>query len=456
MSAEAGLGGPWKAPPVAVLADQSLVWGLICRDALSELQVPARFLDATAIGAGALERFRVLVVPGGWAGPKLRALGDAGRAALVRFIAAGGSYLGFCGGAGLALNGPGCLDLVPVRRLPVKRRLPNVSGAVWIAPAGKSESAPHPAWDDLPRTIPSHIWWPSQFEPPRAAGVSVLACYRAVGRDFCAADLPLRDLADFPGPIPWAEWEARYGIHLDPQRLVGEPAIIEATHGQGRLVLSYPHLETPGDRWGRCLFRNLLQYLDRRAAAELPRSAAGHIPPGACQPPSALPEPPCPGSLYHLERARRAVDDLIDFGRRHLLWDWRTPWLLNWRRGLRGLEYGSMAVTLGHLCEVWPHLLDSGRAAGSWLQPARRLETEVKGFCRRAQWLLLEEQISTQAAVLSKIGSVNPTVDQLRAELFGPHMHPDGRCRGVLDLIDRFLIAAWQLQDQTPGANRAR
>ncbi|OIP97031.1 MAG: hypothetical protein AUK55_04980 [Syntrophobacteraceae bacterium CG2_30_61_12] len=448
MSPEAGLRASWNAPPVAVLADQSLVWGLICRDALTELEVPARFLDATAIGGGALERFRVLVVPGGWAGHKLRALGDGGRAALLRFIAGGGSYLGFCGGAGLALNGPGSLDLVPVRRLPVERRLPNVSGAVWIAPAGEPESAPHPAWQDLPRVLPSHIWWPSQFEPPRAAGVSVVARYRAVGRDFCAADLPLRDLADFPGPIPWAEWEARYGIHLDPQRLMGEPAIIEATHGHGRLVLSYPHLETPGDAWGRRLFRNLLQYLDRQAAA--------HVPLGAGKPQSVLPEPPCPGSLYHLERARATVDDLIDFGRRHLLWDWRTPWLLNWRRGLRGLEYGSMAVTLGYLRDVWPHLVDSGRAAGGWLQPARQLEAEVKEFCRRAQWLLLEEKVSTQAAVLSKIGSVNPTVDQLRADLFGSHMHHGGRCRGVLDRIDRFLIAAWQLRDQAPGANRTR
>ena len=94
----------WTGPPVAVFWDQSLVWGLICVETLRNFDIPFHLLSAADIAGEHLEGYRILLVPGGWASHKMRALGETGKRRISDFIARGGSYLGFCGGAGLALT----------------------------------------------------------------------------------------------------------------------------------------------------------------------------------------------------------------------------------------------------------------------------------------------------------------------------------------------------------------
>src|SRR5208283_1248977 len=90
------------------------------------------------------------------------------------------------------------------------------------------------------------------------SAVSCLASYSAPGAGFQVADLRVSDVDESAG---WEELEKAYGINLDPARIKGHPAIIEIEKGKGRLVLSYAHLETPGDSWGNRLFLNILNYL---------------------------------------------------------------------------------------------------------------------------------------------------------------------------------------------------
>ncbi len=47
----------WDGPPVAVLWTQSLVWGLLCIDTLSVLEVPFRLLSASEICEDCLDAF---------------------------------------------------------------------------------------------------------------------------------------------------------------------------------------------------------------------------------------------------------------------------------------------------------------------------------------------------------------------------------------------------------------
>ena len=148
----------WAGPPVAVLWDQSLVWGLLCIDTLSILGVPFRLLSASEICADCLDAFRILLVPGGWAAHKVRALGETGRLKVAKFIDEGGSYIGFCGGAGLALSSPPALYLTPIRRMPLSERLPSASGEIYV-----SGALSHPAWQNIPPEILVSVWWPSQF-----------------------------------------------------------------------------------------------------------------------------------------------------------------------------------------------------------------------------------------------------------------------------------------------------
>ncbi|MDR3556612.1 MAG: hypothetical protein P4L55_17815 [Syntrophobacteraceae bacterium] len=437
-----GLGGacPWDGPPVALLWTHSLVWGLLCIDALSSLGIPFRLLSASEVCQDRLDDFRILLVPGGWAAHKAHALGEKGRAKIAGFIDQGGSYIGFCGGAGLVLSSPPALYLVPIRRMVLSERLPSASGRVYV-----SGTPTHSAFKDIPEKIPVSIWWPSQFLVPPDSEVSRLASYtRMQADDFQVADIRV---CDADGAVGWGELERAYGINLDPARLEGQPAIIEARRGKGRLVLSYAHLETPGDTWGNRLFFNLLKYLDRSNSDGVARGDTGG---GTLRPfpgrgqgglllTDMLAGVPGHGAnggtpLSGTGKARQAVSDLIAFGEANLLWNWRKPWLLNWRRGIRGLEYGSLFVCLGCMAALEKR---SGR-----VESTEELEQMTLEFCGLARRLLFEEKIASGLGAVSKIGKVNDKVDSLRGALFGGNMNHGGLCAALFDLIDRMLLDA--------------
>jgi hypothetical protein len=420
--------GTWAGPPVAVFWDQSLVWGLICLETLEQLNVPFHVLSGKEIASGGLDRYRVLVVPGGWASHKVRALGEAGSTRLKLFLRSGGSYLGFCGGAGLALSSPPSIGLVPQKRMPLSERLPNASGQIRI------QGVPdHPIWDGLPQALPVSIWWPSQFAAETTLDCLCLATYEAPGEDFWVADLRLTDLQH--SAVVWEEWEKIYGINLAPKRLLGHPAMIEVGAGKGRLILSYPHLDTPGDAAANLLYLRCLQYLDE-AASEHRVAKSLEV-----SEPAEPSTPPGPETLAYIRRAANEVDALIAFGERHLLWTWRLPWLLNWRRGIRGLEYGTLAVVMAHLLDRIGKLCSDGTGqVDQWVETARKTEKEIVLFCRLARNLLIEEKLATQSTNLTKLGKVNATVDQLRGQLFGNKMNHGGLCRELFDELDGFLL----------------
>ena len=175
-------------------------------------------LTADDIRAGLLKGYDLLFVPGGWASDKMAALGEDGAKAVRTFIEGGGGYLGFCGGAGLALTHDSGLGLLPVRRLPTGKRLPSFSGTIRLHLHGGD----HPVWSGVEDGQTFHAWWPGQFSPPGDDSVQVLAEYGDPGLDAFVTDLPVRDGTD------WQAWEENYGINLDPGRIRGEPALIES------------------------------------------------------------------------------------------------------------------------------------------------------------------------------------------------------------------------------------
>jgi hypothetical protein len=78
--------------------------------------------------------------------------------------------------------------------------------------------------------------------------------------------------------------------------------------------------------------------------------------------------------------------------------------------------------------------------ADPWVEDAKHLNREVENFCSMAARLLIEEKVATQNGQLSKLGSVNATVDGLRRELFGERMSHSGLCRTLFDGLDRMLL----------------
>ncbi len=417
----------WERPPVAVLWDQSLVWGLICIDTLKRLAIPYHLLSGSDAAAGALDSYRVLVVPGGWAAHKIRALGDTGSRRLKAFVMRGGGYVGFCGGAGMALSRPPSLGIVPLERMALSERLPNASGQVIV------RGIPgHPAWAGLPEAVPVSIWWPSQFAWHPLPRSLPLATYLRPGDDFTIADLAFSDLKNLD--VPWEEWESIYGINLNPVRIIGQPAMMEFKRGRGKLILSYPHLETPGDDLGNRLFFNILAYLSDSYGAGPPKDFPHPKPP----PPAT--DGPSAQAVAILRSTLEAVEDLICFGERHLLWSWRNPWLLQWRRGLRGLEYGMLAVVMRRVVQEAEARPVRQQRTDPWVERAGRLARDLKFFCHAAARLLLEEKVAAQSGQLKKLGTINRTVDNLRRELFGEKMSHSGVCGGIFNDLDRMLL----------------
>jgi len=407
----------------ALLWDESFTWGLMAHQALTEAGLPFDVLRPEQIRQGALSSYRMLYVPGGWASQKLIALGDRGQEQIRRFVEEGGSYLGICGGAGMATEDG--IGLLPIRRKPSTERVPSVSGPVRLSLAG------HRIWQGI--DVPLFFaWWPSQF---RAAdkGSRVLACYEEVLADAFSSDISVAD----GRVIGWPTLEARYGILLDPARLEGEPAVLEGQFGRGKVFLSLIHFDTPGDPNGAAVLRNLWNYLADGWSFESPvRKARLRRRP--------LPEL-SPEFRDIIDGIKTAVSDLISIGSRNFLWYWRNPLLLQWRRGIRGLEYGTLAA----MTEEIGKCLGDGNGgeahtASLDLLRLREYASEIRDqlipFVEKAKRLVLRERFYMNAAPLSPLECADPEINRLRLELFGSAMSHGGDFKRLIDIVDRLLF----------------
>jgi putative intracellular protease/amidase len=291
--------------PARLLWDTGGLWSLMTLEAAWQRGLALEPISAAQVAAGGLAGARLLVVPGGWAARKKKALGAVGAAAIGRFISQGGTYLGFCGGAGLALSVDDGLGLVPLSRASGAQRLPGLSGPVKITPSPQARQ--HPLWQQGQTLTAWPVWWPGQFEEPHDDSISVLARYH--------------------GPTP----ELRLsGPTQDPEALWEQPAVIEARIGSGRLLLSYPHLDTPGEEPAG-------QALERLWRAWLGPEASNR----------ALPPAAVPSQLVRGLAVRCAA--LWERGRDLGLWQPRHPMMPLWQRGARGLEFWELARLSGAL-----------------------------------------------------------------------------------------------------------
>ena len=76
-------------------------------------QFDVTLLDGQDLRNGKLDGLDLLVIPGGSSELQCQAMGEEGRAAVRRFVADGGKYVGICAGYHCALNSPGRIGLLP-------------------------------------------------------------------------------------------------------------------------------------------------------------------------------------------------------------------------------------------------------------------------------------------------------------------------------------------------------
>ncbi len=428
----------FKPGRVALLWDKSFLWGYLAVKSLRDLGFSFDLVTAKAVRHGALDGFQLLIVPGGWASLKSANLGAVGRYKLRRYVASGGGYLGLCGGAGLALQVDEGLSLLPVKRKPMAERLPNFSGSIRVR-----RTSTHSLWWGLQGEVPFQVWWPSQFELVDPNKIKVLGRYGLPEDDFCVSDINVCEAE--AAELDWESLERDYQINLDPSRLLGEPAVLEGQFGKGRVILSYPHLETPGDAAGNMALFNIWYDLLDTALSKS----------------SSDPERRGPAKVVqideeNLERTRRITresEELVALGESYNLWSWRNPWLLKWNRGVPGAEFGTVSVLLQGLAT---ELERTGGMASIFNSPAlqdideqfEKLEELWSLFRDKGRALVEEEGSGLRSSNREEKGAkLSPQGRVLRTEIFdcvqcyGSKSY-GGLYRQILDQIDTLLLGS--------------
>ncbi len=241
--------------------------------------------------------------------------------------------------------------------------------------------------------------------------------------------------------IGWPGLEQRYGILLDPVRLHGEPGVLEGSFDRGRVILSLIHFDMPGDRNGTVVLRNLWGYLASSGPSHPPKG--GGIARGG-----SLPDVP-QNVLQSVEEIQAAVAELIAVGKRNFLWSWRNPLLLQWRRGIRGLEYSTLAVMIEEIARCLRHPGASDPAGRPVLhrsidpscleEDLREIREQLIPFCEKAKRLLVRERFVLKTAPLSPVECADAEIGRLRQELFASAMSHGGCFKLLIDRVDRLL-----------------
>lgn len=401
---------------VALFWDGSFLFGLMAFWGLKEASISFDLITAKDINRGALEGYDVLFVPGGWIKEKIEALGESGKEKICQFVKGGGNYLGICGGAALALKVKGGLGLVGVEREESKN-LANFSGKIKIKTAG------HPIWSNL--SSPSfYIFWPGHFKILEPDKIKVLAYYDEPEPDFLSADMNINDLRKYEDLKRWEEY---YKIRLDPKLLRDKPAILEGRYGKGKVILSYLHLDTPNDAQGEKVLFNIWQYLSKRKEPK-PKVVSEPLISKACLP--------------FVEKLEAELEDFIDFGKRNFIWYWRYPWMLGWRKGIRGFHYTTLYALIKEMAKYIRDLSgDKEDKEGAVIRENLKKLTEIlPSFLEMAKKLLLKERYFLNFKSLMLNRCDDPEIQNIRDQLFGKTISYGGRFKEILGYIDNILV----------------
>lgn len=399
---------------VAFLWDESFLWGIMSYHALKKASLPFELIRSDAIRRGHLRNHAVLFVPGGWSSNKLKSLGDKGVSEIKRFVRYGGNYLGFCGGAGLATREG--LGLLNIRRKPTKERVPSFSGRIRL------HTVKHPVWEGINDPVFS-AWWPPQFDGC-SDSAHVLALYQKAMPASFSSDLNVGDVETGAG---WSTFEDAYRINLNPARLYNEPAIIEGNYGMGKVLLSLVHFDTPDDPNAQTVLENLWNYLSH-AGAQSSTTISNH---DNKEGKNVVVDRHVPPLLNELDAA---VADLIDFGIRNFLWFWRNPLLLQWRRGVRGLEYNTLYIMIRTITNMFRcrEMQDDGKQL-------REVKKRLLPFITKSKQLLIRERFAIQHGYITFEQCHDPEIQQIRSELFSASKSYGGLFKEIIDEIDNLL-----------------
>ena len=419
-----------RTQSIALLWDSSHIWGLMAWRALRALGLPCQLVKGKEIAKGNLLRnttTRLLLVPGGNARLKSMALDEAGMSQIRIFVANGGQYLGFCGGAGLALTQNKSLHLCPWSRNPYTDRLQHLASGHLKAKLACHDLVPKKLQNTQ---ISLPVWWPGRFAQDASQNVEVLAKAIASDHDFWLGDLPLASIPEHFFTILRNE----YGVDLSSAYLADIPLVVTGRYGQGRYVLSYSHLETPESSTANSWLASLLEtFLDQSISQT-------NIPPWDLdQQDFQWPKNTNTSPLY---TALAQTRDLLNLGTDHHLFFRRTPWLWGWRTGLPGAPLNFLHTAIWTLLSLPPNK----KALQYWEGVHDQFQKNFVLFCNVAEENLLTNRVAYALKnVLPKQETTWEHVLRSKA-IFGCPRNEGGLLGPILTILEEIIYLAQEAE----------
>jgi len=437
-----------EAPIISILWDAAPLWGHLVLNSVIQTGLSYALIRSKDCIKNGIQS-KILIVPGGSGRLKASKLGAQGILAIRNFIENGGAYIGFCGGAGLALSdGDSGLGICPWSRNLHRDRIQHLVSGHIISSLNQDVLIPERI-NHAPCTEAAlPVWWPGRFQEPTSdiildelqSAVRVLARYKEMGNDLHVADLPIQKLP----PSALEDCQNLYGINLRPHLLDGQPAIITGSFGSGQYILSYSHLETPDSPAANALFahmlRTCLKGLDSHfsSATSTGFEARGNglvkniLNVEAYSPTWLNPDYkttwPILRELYgELEGLFKLGVDL------HLLFP-RTEWLYGWHSSVPGSHLNALRVALLRSLLLPPSEEREHYLMTEGVHFAQNMLIFVNGA---KSWLLARRLSETmvEADIIPR-----PILHAQREELFGLHMAGGGLCGSLIDWLDEFLF----------------
>lgn len=417
---------PCHLGKIVLFWDGSYLFGLMAIWQLKKLGLPFVVITAEEVKQGKLKDYHILLVPGGWTNLKNEALGETGRKAIKTFVASGGSYLGICGGSGLALAEKDGLGLIPCKRKK-ERNMANFYGKIHLMP-----TTSHLLWEGFPENATFYVWWPGLFALPESSAVQIIATYGEITPDFFVTDINIADIKKYD---EIKKWETHYRLKIAPENIKDQPAIIEGTFGKGKVILTYPHLDTPGNPWEALALFNLWQYLSPPVSRVETNLA----------PLLFHTAPPSKTVLQMVRKLKRAMQDFMTFGERHFLWYRATPWMFRWRKGIRGFHYTTLYFLILEI-EKYLTRYFSYVPIDNILPYLEKLLSLLPPFLEKTKRLLLQERLYLNHPDLTMLKAPVEYITRLRQELFGHTPGFGGALKEILTYVDKTLVPFLKLE----------
>jgi len=145
-----------------------------------------------------------------------------------------------------------------------------------------------------------------------------------------------------------------------------------------------------------------------------------------------------------------AMDAFIELGRRNFLWYRREPWLLQWRRGMRGIEYSTLAAMLGQIARLVPE--DDGQE-DALLEDLQELRARVLPFLEGARRLIILERFAMTAGPISPLKTDDDGIAELRGRLFSTSKRCGGEYEQITSQADSILLPLLRKELAAPSTS---